>query len=49
MKFLNACDLYRAKAFRVDPVPSAADTYFCYIAYDIDLFEMILKKNGHNG
>ena len=36
---LTACDLYRAKAFRVDPVPSAADTYFCYIAYDIDLFE----------
>merc|ERR1739842_296942 len=29
----------RAKAYRVDPVPSAADTYFCYIAYDIDLFE----------
>ena len=36
---LTACDLYRAKAYRVDPVPSAADTYFCYIAYDIDLFE----------
>ena len=37
---LTACDLYRAKAYRVDPVPSAADTYFCYIAYDIDLFEV---------
>ena len=36
---LTACDLYRAKAYRVDPVPSAADTYFCYIAYDLDLFE----------
>jgi ribulose-bisphosphate carboxylase large chain len=36
---LTACDLYRAKAYRVDPVPSAADTYFVYIAYDIDLFE----------
>jgi ribulose-bisphosphate carboxylase large chain len=36
---LTACDLYRAKAYRVDPVPSADDTYFCYVAYDIDLFE----------
>mgnify|MGYP005698801993 FL=1 len=36
---LTACDLYRAKAYRVDPVPSAADTFFCYVAYDIDLFE----------
>jgi len=36
---LTACDLYRAKAYRVDPVPSASDTYFCYVAYDIDLFE----------
>jgi ribulose-bisphosphate carboxylase large chain len=36
---LTACDLYRAKAYRVDPVPGAADTFFCYVAYDIDLFE----------
>jgi ribulose-bisphosphate carboxylase large chain len=36
---LTACDLYRAKAYRVDPVPSTPDTYFCYIAYDLDLFE----------
>jgi ribulose-bisphosphate carboxylase large chain len=36
---LTACDLYRAKAYRVDPVPSTPDMYFCYIAYDIDLFE----------
>jgi ribulose-bisphosphate carboxylase large chain len=36
---LTACDLYRAKAYRVDPVPGAEESYFCYIAYDIDLFE----------
>nr|YP_010336696.1 ribulose-1,5-bisphosphate carboxylase/oxygenase large subunit [Stylonema alsidii]UNJ15102.1 ribulose-1,5-bisphosphate carboxylase/oxygenase large subunit [Stylonema alsidii] len=36
---LTACDLYRAKAYRVDPVPSSPDQYFVYIAYDIDLFE----------
>ena len=36
---LTACDLYRAKAYRVDPVPNSADQFFAYIAYDIDLFE----------
>ena len=36
---LTACDLYRAKCYRVDPVPSTPDTYFVYVAYDIDLFE----------
>nr|QUE29744.1 ribulose-1,5-bisphosphate carboxylase/oxygenase large subunit [Erythrotrichia carnea] len=36
---LTACDLYRAKAYRVDPVPSSDDQFFAYIAYDIDLFE----------
>mmetsp|Transcript_24543 Transcript_24543/g.61305 ORF Transcript_24543/g.61305 Transcript_24543/m.61305 type:complete len:489 (-) Transcript_24543:536-2002(-) len=36
---LTACDLYRAKAYRVDPVPNTNDQYFAYIAYDIDLFE----------
>jgi len=36
---LTACDLYRAKAYRVDPVPLSTDTFFCYVAYDIDLFE----------
>nr|ARO91178.1 ribulose-1 5-bisphosphate carboxylase/oxygenase large subunit [Flintiella sanguinaria] len=36
---LTACDLYRAKAYRVDPVPGNPDQYFAYIAYDIDLFE----------
>jgi len=36
---LTACDIYRAKAYKVDPVPSAADQYFSYIAYECDLFE----------
>jgi len=36
---LTACDVYRAKAYRVDPVPSAPDQYFAYIAYECDLFE----------
>lgn len=36
---LTACDLYRAKAYRVDPVPNSNEQFFTYIAYDIDLFE----------
>ncbi|EUC17727.1 UNVERIFIED_ORG: ribulose 1,5-bisphosphate carboxylase large subunit [Burkholderia sp. CF145] len=39
---LTACDMYRAKAFRVDPVPNASESepqYFAFIAYDLDLFE----------
>ena len=36
---LTACELYRAKAYRVDPVPNSEDQYFAYIAYDLDLFE----------
>ena len=36
---LTACDVYRAKAYRVDPVPGASDQYFAYIAYELDLFE----------
>ncbi len=36
---LTACDMYRAKAYRVDPVPGGDGQYFAYIAYDIDLFE----------
>ncbi|NWG72806.1 MAG: ribulose-bisphosphate carboxylase large subunit, partial [Parvularculaceae bacterium] len=42
---LTACDSYRAKAYRVDPVPgtgagtNAPQQYFAYIAYDLDLFE----------
>jgi len=36
---LTACDRYRAKAYRVDPVPNAPDQYFAFIAYECDLFE----------
>ena len=36
---LTACDNYRAKAYRVDPVPGAPGQYFAYIAYDLALFE----------
>jgi ribulose-bisphosphate carboxylase large chain len=36
---LTACDKYRAKCYRVDPVPNAENQYFAWIAYDIDLFE----------
>ncbi len=36
---LTACELYRAKAYRVDPVPNNPGQYFAYIAYDMDLFE----------
>ena len=36
---LTAADKYRAKAYRVDPVPNAPGQYFAYIAYDLDLFE----------
>jgi ribulose-bisphosphate carboxylase large chain len=42
---LTACELYRAKAHRVDPVPNTGEgtgkdaEYFAYIAYDLDLFE----------
>jgi ribulose-bisphosphate carboxylase large chain len=36
---LTACDKYRAKAYRVDPVPGTPGQYFCYVAYDLDLFE----------
>ncbi|WP_044042238.1 form I ribulose bisphosphate carboxylase large subunit [Caballeronia insecticola] len=39
---LTACDMYRAKAYRCEPVPnSRADEpqYFAYIAYELDLFE----------
>merc|ERR1719221_468358 len=36
---LTACDLYRAKAFRVSPVPGDDGVYFAMVAYDIDLFE----------
>ncbi|MGA0543378.1 form I ribulose bisphosphate carboxylase large subunit [Neotabrizicola sp. VNH66] len=36
---LTACDQYRAKAYRVDPVPGRPGEYFCYVAYDLILFE----------
>jgi ribulose-bisphosphate carboxylase large chain len=36
---LTACENYRAKAYRVDPVPGVPGQYFSYIAYDIALFE----------
>jgi ribulose-bisphosphate carboxylase large chain len=36
---LTACDVYRAKAYRVDPVPGSPGQFFSYIAYDLDLFE----------
>ncbi len=36
---LTACERYRAKAYRVDPVPTSEEQYFVYIAYDLDLFE----------
>ena len=41
---LTACELYRAKAYRVDPVPGTGpgtttpQQYFAWIAYDLDLF-----------
>jgi ribulose-bisphosphate carboxylase large chain len=36
---LTACEKYRAKCYRVDPVPGSPGSYFAYIAYDLDLFE----------
>jgi ribulose-bisphosphate carboxylase large chain len=36
---LTACDQYRAKAYRVDPVPGTPGQYFAYVAYDLILFE----------
>src|SRR3569623_1977310 len=42
---LTACELYRAKAYRVDAVPNTGpgtkteQQYFAYIAYDLELFE----------
>ena len=36
---LTACDVYRAKAYKVDTVPGTGDQYFGYIAYECDLFE----------
>ena len=36
---LTACDMYRAKAYRVDPVPGIPGQYLRYTAYDLSLFE----------
>jgi ribulose-bisphosphate carboxylase large chain len=36
---LTACDKYRAKCYRVDPVPGNPEQRFAYIAYELDLFE----------
>jgi ribulose-bisphosphate carboxylase large chain len=36
---LTACDNYRAKAYRVEPVPNNPGQYFAYVAYDLILFE----------
>ncbi|WP_068115766.1 form I ribulose bisphosphate carboxylase large subunit [Tropicimonas marinistellae] len=36
---LTACDSYRAKAYRVEPVPGQEGQYFAYVAYDLILFE----------
>jgi ribulose-bisphosphate carboxylase large chain len=36
---LTACDAYRGKAYRVEPVPGQPGQYFCWIAYDLELFE----------
>jgi ribulose-bisphosphate carboxylase large chain len=42
---LTACELYRAKAYKSEPVPNTGpgtkteQQYFAYIAYDLDLFE----------
>ena len=36
---LTACEKYRAKCYRVDPVPGTPGQYFAYVAYDLDLFE----------
>ena len=36
---LTACDQYRGKAYKVELVPNQEDQYFCYIAYDLILFE----------
>src|SRR5271169_3589501 len=31
---LTACEMYRGKCYRVEPVPNAAGSYFAWIAYD---------------
>lgn len=42
---LTACDKYRGKCYRVEPVPNSPDSYFAWIAYDLDLFESASISN----
>jgi len=36
---LTSSELYRAKAYKVEPVPGNPEQFFAYIAYDHELFE----------
>jgi ribulose-bisphosphate carboxylase large chain len=36
---LTACDRYRAKAYKLEPVPGTEGQYFAWVAYDLALFE----------
>ncbi len=36
---LTSSELYRAKAYKVEPVPGNPEQFFAYIAYDLELFE----------
>src|ERR1700743_2259561 len=36
---LTAAEKYRAKCYRVDPVPNTPGSYFAYVADDLDFFE----------
>jgi ribulose-bisphosphate carboxylase large chain len=36
---LTACEKYRARCYRIEPVPGGLNQWFAYIAYDLDLFE----------
>src|ERR1700755_812336 len=42
---LTAAEKYRAKCYRVDPVPNSPGQYFAYIAYDLYLFENVSIAN----
>ncbi|MGZ5085291.1 MAG: ribulose-bisphosphate carboxylase large subunit, partial [Usitatibacter sp.] len=36
---LTAAEAYRAKAYKVEPVPNTPGQWFAWIAYELDLFE----------
>jgi ribulose-bisphosphate carboxylase large chain len=36
---LTSAEHYRAKAYRIEPVPGDPEQFFAYIAYDLELFE----------